>query len=67
MAGDVCGVGGYFISDDALLDVFAIGQAEVFFRRDVAKHGRAVPADHGCANGGGDVVIARCDVCDERT
>ena len=48
------------------LDVFAIGQAEMLFGRDVAEHGRAVPADHGGADGGGDVVVAGGDIGDER-
>src|SRR5207244_427115 len=33
---------------------------------DVAKHGRAVPSDHGRADSGSDVVVARRDVSDER-
>ncbi len=67
MAGDVRGMGGNFIGDDALLDVFAVGQAEVFFRRDVAEHGSAVPADHGRANRGGDVIVAGSDIGDQRS
>src|ERR1700674_3724764 len=34
----------------------------MFFGRDVAKHGGAVPSDHGRADGGGDVVVAGSDV-----
>ena len=37
----------------------------MFFRRDVAEHGGAVPSDHGCADGAGDVVVAGSDVGDE--
>ena len=45
--GEVCGVGGEFVGDDAGFDVFLVGEAEVFFGGDVAEHGAAVPADHG--------------------
>ena len=66
VAGDVGGVRGDFVGDHALLHVFRVGQAEMFFGRDVAKHGRAVPADHGRADGAGDVVVAGGDIGDER-
>src|SRR5262249_13771833 len=42
MARYVGGVRGNFVSDDALLDVVGIRQAEVLLRRDVAEHGSAV-------------------------
>ena len=45
---------------------FSLGKPEVLFGRDVAEHGGAVPADHGGADGGGDVVVAGSDVGDER-
>ena len=38
----------------------------MLFRRDVAKHGRAMPADHRGSNRAGDVVVAGSDVRDER-
>ena len=60
--GEVGGVGGEFIRDDADFDVFLVGQAEVFLRRDVAEHGAAVPADHGGTDAAGDVVVAGGDV-----
>ena len=34
----------------------------MFFRRDVAKHGAAIPSDHGGPDAAGDVVIAGGDV-----
>src|SRR5262249_41026030 len=40
---------------------------EVLFRRDVAQHGGAVPADHGCANRGSDVIVARSNVRNQGT
>ena len=38
----------------------------MFFRRDVAKHGAAVPADHCRADRAGDVIVAGRDVGGER-
>src|SRR5579863_4268723 len=66
VACDVPGVGSDFVGDDSLLHVFRIRQAEMFFWRDIAKHGRAVHADHGRADGAGDVVVAGGDIGDER-
>ena len=48
------------------LDVLPVGQAQVFLGRDVAQHGRAVPADHGGADGRRDVVVAWRDIGDQR-
>ena len=48
------------------LTSFSLGRPRCSFGRDVAEHGRAVPADHGRADGGGDVVVAGSDVRDER-
>src|SRR6185312_11896109 len=64
--GEVGGVGGDLVGDHALLDVFEIGQAEMLLRGDVAEHRGAVPADHGRADGRGDVVVAGGDVGGER-
>ncbi len=66
MAGNISRVGGDLVGDDAVLDVLFVGQAEVLFRGDVAEHRRAVPADHGRADGRGDVVVAGGDVGDQR-
>src|SRR5207248_6034577 len=38
----------------------------MFLRRDVTKHGASVPADHGRADGAGDVIVAGRDVGGER-
>src|ERR1700728_1030297 len=38
----------------------------MLFRSDVAEHGGAVPSDHGCADGGGNVVIAGSYIGDQR-
>ena len=48
------------------LDVVLVRQAQVFLGRDVAQHGAAVPADHGRADAGGDVVVAGRDVGGQR-
>ena len=57
---------GNFVGDDALLHVVGIRQAEVLFRRDVAEHRRAIPADHRRADGAGDVIVAGSNVNDQR-
>ena len=59
---EVGGVGGEFVGDDTRLDVFLVGQAEVFLGGHVAEHGAAVPADHGGTDAAGDVVVAGGDV-----
>ncbi len=64
--GHVGGVGGDLVGDDALLHVVAVGQAQVLLGRDVAQHGRAHPADHGRADGAGNVVVAGRDVDGQR-
>ena len=56
------GVRGDFVGDDAVFHVFLVRQTEMFFRRDVAKHGAAIPADHGRADRAGDVIVAGRDV-----
>ena len=43
-----------------------IRSPEMFFRRDVAQHGAAVPADHGRADRAGNVIVAGRDVGRER-
>jgi hypothetical protein len=60
--GEVGGVGGNFVGNQPLLHVLFVRQAEVLFRRDVAEHGAAEPADHRRANTGGEVVVARRDI-----
>src|SRR5439155_25963161 len=60
--GEVGGVRGDFVGDDAFSDVLFVGKAEMFFGRDVTEHGGAVPADHGGANRAGDVIVTGRDV-----
>ena len=54
----VSGVGGDLVGDDAGFHVVLVGQAQVFFRGDIAEHGAAVPADHCRADTGSNVIIA---------
>src|SRR5688572_20349412 len=44
--GEVGGVRGNLISDDAVFDVFLVRQAEMFLRRDVTEHCAAIPTNH---------------------
>src|SRR2546423_14762513 len=55
--GQIGGVSCDFVGDDAVFDVFLVWQTKVFFRGDVAKHGAAVPTDHGGADPAGDGVV----------
>ena len=64
--GEVGGVGGDFVGDDAVFHVLLVRQAEVFLGRDVAEHRAAIPADHRRADAAGDVVVAGRDVGGER-
>src|SRR5439155_8230985 len=64
--GQVGGVGGDLVGDYVLLDVVAVGQAEVLLGRHVAQHGRAVHPDHGRPDRRGDVVVPGGDVGGER-
>ncbi|MOA20146.1 hypothetical protein D3C78_1405710 [compost metagenome] len=60
--GQIGGVGGNFVGDQPLFDVFFVRQPEVLLRRDVTQHGAAEPADHRGADAGGEVVIAWSDI-----
>ena len=64
--GQVGGVRGDLVGDHPGLHVVLVRQAQVLLGRDVAEHRGAVAGDLGGADGGGDVVIARSDVGDQR-
>ena len=64
--GEIGGMGGDLVGDDADLHVVAVGQAQMLLGRDVAEHRRAEPADHRRADAAGDVVVARRDVGRQR-
>ena len=65
MAGNVGGVGGDLVGDQALSHILGVGQAQVLLGGHVAEHRRAIPTRHGRADGAGDVVVARGDVGDQ--
>ena len=60
--GQVGGMGSYLISNNPRAYIFPIGQAEVFLRGDITKHRRTQPSDLCRSDGGGDVVVAWCNV-----
>ena len=64
--GQVGGVRGDFVRDDAFLYVLFVRQAKVFLGSDIAEHRAAVPADHRRADAAGDVVVAGGDVGRQR-
>src|SRR5439155_27284252 len=47
--GEISGVRGDLVGDDAVFDILLVRQTEMFFRRDVTEHGATIPADHGRA------------------
>src|SRR6185312_12096106 len=53
---------GDLVGDHAGFHIVSIGQPQMLLRRHVAEHRRAIPADHRCPDGRGDVVVARCDI-----
>ena len=65
-SGDVGRMGRDAECGHALAHVVRIGKAEMLLGRHVAEHRRARPRDHGAADGGRDVVVARTDVAHER-
>ena len=66
MLRQVSGVGRDLVGDDAVFHVFVVGQAQVLFGGDVAEHRGSVPADHGCTDGRGDVIVSGRDVGNQR-
>src|SRR6056297_3140090 len=54
------------VGHQAFAHIVLVGQAKVFLGRHITKHGRAVPADLGGADAGGDVIVARRDVGHQR-
>ena len=65
--GEVGGVGGNLVGDDAGAHILPIGQSEVLLGRHVAEHRRAEPANLRGPDGAGDVVVAGRDVGDQRS
>ena len=50
-------MGSDLVCDDAVLDVFFVGQAQVFLGRDITQHGCAIPPDLCRTYATGDVVV----------
>ena len=67
MPGNIGRMGGNFVGNNAVLHIFFVRQSEMLFWRDVAQHRRTVPADHGRADGAGDVVVAGRDISHQWT
>ena len=51
-----------FRSDDALLNIFQIGQRQVFSGRHIAEEGSAAHSRYGTTDRGRDVIISRSDI-----
>src|SRR5438270_12156928 len=56
--GQIGGVRGNLVGDDAILHVFLVRQTQVFLGRDVAEDRTPIPTDHRRPDGAGDVVVA---------
>ena len=64
--GQVGGVRGNFVGDDAVLHILFVRQTQMFLGRDVTKHRATVPTNHRRADAAGDVIVARRNVRRER-
>ena len=64
--GQICGVRGDLVGDDAGFHIIPVRQSQMLFGSDVAEHRGAVAGDLGGADGAGDVVVARSDIGDQR-
>ncbi len=60
--GQIGGVRGDLVGDDAFFHVVLVGQPEMLLGRDIAQHRGAEPAYHRGADRRSDVVIAGRDV-----
>src|SRR3546814_6956136 len=54
--GKVGGMGSELVGDDADLHIIAVGQTEMLLRRDIAKHRRAIPAEHRGPDAASDMI-----------
>ena len=64
--GQVGGVGCYLVCHHSCAHIVLVGQRKMLLWCDVAEHGCAVPAYHGCADGTGYVVVTGSNVGDKR-
>ena len=65
--GNICSMRRNFACDDSLTHVVKVRKAQMLRRRDVTEEVRAVGCGNGAADGGGDVVVSRRDIRNERT
>src|SRR5260370_1757895 len=65
--GQVRGMRGDFVTDDARTDIFFVRKAKVFFGGYVAEHRSSVPTDLCRADRAGDVIVPGSDVGHERS
>src|ERR671918_2093669 len=63
----VSGMGGDLVRNDTSLHIFSVWQAEVFLRRHITQHRTTEPADHGCSDSRGNVIVPWRDVSRQRT
>src|SRR6185503_3772779 len=64
---EIGGMSGDLICNDSVLDVFLIGQTQMFFGCDVTKHGSPKPANHRGADAARYVVVSGSYVGNERS
>ena len=64
--GEIGGMGGDLVGDDAHFDVVAVGQPQMLLWRHIAEQCRAEPADHRRPDARGDVVVAGRDIGRQR-
>ena len=60
-------MGSNLIGDDTRAHILLIGQGQVFFGGDIAEHSRSQPCDLCTTDGTGNMIVARCDIGDDRS
>ena len=63
--GEIGGMGGNLVCDDAYTHIFFIRQGKMLFRSDIAKHGRAQPTNLSRSDSGGNMIVSRSNVGDQ--
>lgn len=62
---EVGGVGGDFVGNQFLFDIFFVGQVEMFFWCDIVQYGVVELVDYCCVDIGGEMVVVWCDISGE--
>ena len=60
--GKIGGMGCNLVGYNTFANVISVGQTQVLFRRDIAKHRTSVPANLRCSDAGGEVIVSRSDI-----